>query len=213
MTTDYSYTAIAAFVPPPYREKLADCSRVLGEKFKSWYILNEQEFPPHVTIWIAYVPTRNLEAIATTVQNALSQIKPFEVSAGDAKIEDGGYIAIEVKVNEKLRALHNLLLDKLNTFREGYLSQKYVDTMHTFSQEQQESLKKFGTRAAGILYAPHITVGIASADAVSAIKQIIAPDLQRMSSIKFTTSELVFFRQGKPGRSIEIIERFPLQVA
>src|SRR3989442_1773968 len=146
MATDYSYTAIAIFVPPPYREELAELSRILEEKYNSWYVLNEHNFPPHVTVWIAYVPTRNLNAISDAVLSASSRLNPVAISIADTKIEDGGYVAIEVGLNENLHALHNFLLDQMNKFREGYLAQKYVDTIHTFSKAQQESLKKYGTR-------------------------------------------------------------------
>jgi hypothetical protein len=37
MNIDYSYTAVAVFVPPPEREEIADCSRALEEKCKAWY--------------------------------------------------------------------------------------------------------------------------------------------------------------------------------
>ncbi len=210
MMTDYSYTAVAAFVPEPFRKQLADCSRLLGEKYKSWYVLNEDEFPPHVTMWIAYVPTRNLDVISSTTQNALQNVSGIEISTGNVKVEDGGYVSVEINVTQRLRELHKLLLAHLNKFREGYLSQKYMETMHTYSKEQQESLKMYGTRAAGNLFAPHTTIGIASADSVSAIKQNVVPTLNSLQHIKFPIRELIFFRQGKPGRSIELINRYQL---
>lgn len=190
---------------------IANHSRLLGEKCKSWYVLHEEDFPPHITAWIAYVPTRNLELISRAAQEVLCDQKSIEVTTTHVKIEDAGYVAIEINITQSMRDLHNTLLAKLNIYREGYLSPKYAETLHTFPKDQQESLRNYGTRMAGSLYAPHITVGISSADSVPAIKQGIAPLLKEMQNVRFNVQDLVFFRQGKPGRSIEKISCYSLK--
>lgn len=210
-TSDYSYTAIAAFVPSPFRETLAEFSRILGTECKSWYVLNETEFPPHITAWIAYIPTRNVENANAAAKISLNHIKPFEISLGKAKFEDGGYISMEIEVGKTLQSVHMSLLEHLNKFRDGYLAQKYIDTMHSFSPEQQESLKAYGTRAAGKLFSPHVTIGIVPTDSISLARNKVESVLERLTAKTFSVNELVFFRQGRPGKSIEIINHYSLE--
>jgi 2'-5' RNA ligase len=210
MSLEYSYTAVAAFVPEPYRTRLATDSRALAEKHKSWFVLDETEFPPHVTIWIAYIPTRNVPAVQATTEEVLRHVTPFGIHIGDTKVENGGYVSIEVDITDQLRNLHNALLARLNQFREGYLDKKYADTLASFPPDQQESLKRYGTRKAGPLFTAHITVGVASPDSVPAVREELQPKLQELKGKTLPIKELFFFRQGKPGRSVEVLCQYQL---
>lgn len=210
MSEDYSYTAIAAFVPDPYCTRIATTSRLLGEKWGSWFVLNERRFPPHVTMWIAYVPSRNIRLIKEAAAAVLRSVQPFGVDVCDAKMESSGYVSLEVELTESLRTIHSLLLERLNPLREGYLAEKYVQRMDSFSSEQQRSLRLYGTRAAGELFRPHVTVGAIGAEVVVVAREQLTERLRDLAQTSFTAREITLFRQGEEGKSIEVLGRYAL---
>jgi len=97
------------------------------------------------------------------------------------------------------------LLEQLNKWREGYLDPKYVQNFNNYPREQQESLRRFGTRFAGALFAPHITIAIVSPEYVDEVWRLL-PKI----NVSFEVRELVLFRQVEPGKSIEILDYFSL---
>ena len=206
----YAYTAIALFVPPPYRETIAETSRSCGIRFGSSYVLDEMAFPPHTTMWIANIPESNVEKVATVAEESLEMMPAFNVEMGDIVIEDSGYVSIRVQKTEVVRKLHLQLLTRLDEFREGYVPEKYLKVIEAYPAEQQESIRMYGTRAAGPSFAPHVTVGTVGDQFVSVARRELPYMLRGARHVTFSVGELVYFKQGIPGKSISIIKRFPL---
>lgn len=203
---DYSYIAIASFLPHHLAVQISALSRNYASRFNSWYILDPIKFPPHVTVWIAYVPTKNLPHIRHEAREVISKFASFNIRITSKHVNDGGYVTIKVYKSKVLQELHNMLLRKLNKWREGYLHPKYTQNLNSYPQEQRESLKRYGTRFAGVLFEPHITVAVIETKHLSEARKIL-PYIRE----SYQARDLVLFRQVEKGESIEILDRFPLR--
>ena len=201
----YSYVAIAALVPLQLAKQLSILSQDFSLKFKSWFVLDTIKFPPHVTIWIAYVPTKNLPQICNESRRAIAQFPHFNIHINEEHVEKEGFVSLKIYKTKEITELHQSLLRQLNKWREGYLDQKYVQNFNNYPKEQQENLKQFGTRFAGKLFNPHVTIAMVNPEFVEEVKRI----MPKINS-SFEVCELILFKQVESGKSIEILERFPI---
>jgi hypothetical protein len=136
----------------------------------------------------------------------ISNIEPFRLLVYGGHITNEGYASLDVKKTVRLQAIHKMLLGELNSMRKGYVPPKYLENLEKYPLVQQDSIARYGTRFAGPLYNPHVTIGIVDpARASDAAREL--PLLEE----SFTVKELVMFRQAEPGRSVKILGRFPLR--
>lgn len=203
---EVSFCAIAVFVPDQYGQEIAVVSEHLNNIFGSWYVLNSDIFPPHITSWIAYVPNKNLEKLADVAGDVLAKVTPFPLYSERLVFESSGYISLNIKLSNELRTIHTKLLEQLNPLREDYLPPRYRVALAKYSKEQQDSLLKYGARSAGNLFEPHITLGVVPSEMVEKAKHSISTDIELRS---FDVTKLVLFRQKESGRSIEILRYYP----
>ena len=197
-----SYVAVAYFLPSPISKNVVWSSHALHRYCGSWYVLDELAFPPHMTLWIAYVPSKNLGEMIRALSEVARRTNAFTISYLDPKIDESGYALVPAVLNDTLRELHLTLLRTLNPFREGYIPEKYLSKIETYPPDQRQSIRMFGTRFAGDLYNPHVSIGfVPPGDKVTAQKYL--PNT--FSSDTIVSKSIVMFRQKEEGRSIELL--------
>jgi 2'-5' RNA ligase len=204
--TDISYCAIAALVEEPLKGRIIEISSKLEKSFGSWYVLSADRFPPHLTVWIAYIPSQNIEATGNALQIAAQSIPRFSVNVDRFEVEDSGFVSIRIANSETLRRIHYSLLEKLNSYRAGYIPPKYAEKLDSYPPGQRESITTFGTRFAGQLFSPHLTVGVIKPEYVSEARI----SLGEPETSPFNVCRLTLFRQGEEGRSIEVLNEVTL---
>ncbi len=204
---EYSYVAVAGYVPEPYQERIVRASQEIAAATEAWYVLDRKAFPAHLSLWLAYIPTENIESVAAELGDVTGDLFPVGVRIHGARVDDSGYISLRVGSNDRLAEIHQELLNRLNGLREGYLAPKYADNIEDYLEEEKRSLLAYGTRFAGRLFSPHMTVAVVGAENVGAAKRIIERDDW---GCKFVIDEILYFRQKEAGKSIEVLNRFPL---
>jgi hypothetical protein len=198
----YSYVAVAGFLPDPICSSVIEASEKLAIGHSSWYVLSKAQFPPHMTLWIGYIPNSNIGGFVAEVTLLVHDKPAISLQFESPIVEDGGYAAIPIVRSDALVGLHRLLLERLDRFRDGYIPDKYLTSLDKYPSDQRDSIKKYGTRFAGDLFKPHVSIGfVCNGDIKSATKLLPVNLLGRQCKV----AEMTVFRQRETGRSIEVL--------
>lgn len=205
MEEHISYVAVAIKPPIDACNIIADLSKTIHMQYNTWWCLDTEKFPPHITLWLAYLPTRNIPFVEKALSKILNEIKPLDLTISKSNIDKTGFIGLSIFEIQELKHIHLLLLKKLNKFRENYLHDKYKENFNLYDNETQSSLIKYGTRFADNNFNPHITLNIIKPDQVSNFKMPA-----NVLSLHFEAKEIVFFMQEESGKSVKYISKYNL---
>ena len=204
---DYSYCAIAHLIQEPYNKIICNASKKLSDLYGSWFVLSENEFPPHLTTWLAYIPTKNIPLVIDELSKIESKLNSFSIGTVKIKIQESGFVSLGITSNRILNEIHTSLLKHFNVFREGYIPQKYLNDWQNLPIEQQSSIKQYGTRFAGSFFNPHITIGVVQKEFIEECAKALPYELE---DVELIVDNLTFFRQKKEGKSIELLHTIKL---
>lgn len=202
---DISYVAIAIKPTKDVGKLISKISEDIHHKYDTWWCLNYEIFPPHITLWLGYIPTKNICKLKYASKKIIEKIVPFEITIQDLYTDESGFIGLNIINQESCYNIHKQFIEKLNKFREGYLHSKYINNFDKYDFETQEILKKYGTRFAGKKYYPHITLNIVKQDQVECIKS----DYNNFAA-SFIFHEIIIFKQKESGKSIDLIATYKL---
>ena len=209
---EISYVAVALFVEKKVETKIIELSKDLCQKYNSWWQLSEDNFPPHITLWLAYIPQKNEELLISELKSIAEELKSVQIELDELELKDNSkeyYVCLKIKQTNKLVEIHNLFLDKLNYIREGYINKKYLDVLtEDIDNEIKYNIEKYGTRFAGKLFSPHISISFINKE--KAINSILASELPQLKGI-FQCNNLIVFKQKESGKSIDILANFSLR--
>lgn len=213
MSLEISYVAVALFVDPILANTMIEISENFYNKYDSWWRLSPDKFPPHISLWLGYIPTKNESLLIDKVQSIVHTLKPIQVELGDLDIVSNGkdyYIKQNVNKTNQLVDLHYLFLERLNQYRDGYIEPKYLDKdkQKNMSAIMLNNINKYGTRFVAELFEPHISISYvdkmrASADDIKAqIPELIA---------KQESTKIIVFKQKESGKSINVLAEISMQ--
>lgn len=116
-------------------EYAVKASNILSKLEKYHYILDGENFFPHITLYSPEFPYRNLDKIIKELRNISKSFEPIEIKFSEVK-SIRNYAGVDIQKNISIYSLHEKIVDKLNPLREGILRDKYKnkDVLETYSQ-------------------------------------------------------------------------------
>ncbi len=180
---------IAIFPPETVSRKAMLLSRQL-KQHSGMFILDGKNFHPHVTIYLAEFPKKNLKKIQLAVKKIAAGCKTFLLKSTEYSQNANLYIAVGFKNSKEIYGLHKKIVTDLNPLREGLLRQKDINRLKEFSKEAQKNLTEYGYNNALKKYFPHLTFSKLADDNKEAIKRLPKMDFS------FLAEKIVIFQSG-----------------
>lgn len=207
MSQGISYVAVALFVDSKLENSIIEISEKFYNEYDSWWRLSPNIFPPHISLWLGYIPTKNESALINEVQNIASALDPIQLELGELDIVSNGkdyYIKQNINRTKQLVDLHYLFLERLNQYREGYIEPKYLDKdkQNSMSSIMIDNINKYGTRFVAELFEPHISISYV--DKMRASVDDIKNQIPRLTAQQEST-KIIVFKQKQSGKSINIL--------
>jgi 2'-5' RNA ligase len=141
-------------------EEAITLSEEIGKSNESFFILDNIQFHPHITIYSPEYPIQNLKEVLKTVEEIAKNQEKIEFTFKELGIVED-FIAIFFNVSPEVKSLHKKIVTRLNPLREGHLRDKYLPSSEhysSFSQKQLENIQKYGYPNVMDLYHLHLTI-------------------------------------------------------
>lgn len=145
------------FKPPKKVSKEAvRISKHLAEKYETRFILDGENFPPHITIYHASYPRDSLEEVKTILRRRSKEGGVLRLKFKDIG-GNQGYVGVVFEKDKAILDFHKLIVGSLCPLRKEEKEAKKLSYEMEFTEEQRENIKKNGYPDAWHLYKPHLT--------------------------------------------------------
>jgi 2'-5' RNA ligase len=189
-------------------EKAIEVSQSLAKKSKAYFVLDGENYFPHLTIYPPEYPKKNLKKVLQLTEEVVGVFKPFASKFAGLNQQEG-YIDIEVELVDEFKNLHNALIEKLNPLREGRLRSKYKteESLSGLSKEARRNILDYGYPDLKGLYRPHLTlVRLEDKNAAEKLASEINWDIEELR-----VDTVAAFITSTHGTCTEVIEEFKLR--
>lgn len=136
-----------------------ECSEAVAASYQTNFILDGQQYYPHITLYQAAYPSDVQPRMEQTLASLARAIQPFDVTL-DRFETLMGFIFYAVRKDEQLYALHEQTLTAFNNLRQGALipdDRNRLEEPHV-PGNIKDSIRTYGYALAKDLYSPHITI-------------------------------------------------------
>jgi len=141
---------------PPEQAKLAlSFNSIIAKKGQVKYLLNQTTRPPLVKIYETVFPQHNVSKVVELMEKISQKMVIFPMTWEEMEITDN-LVILWGELNEPFDLFHQAVLLELNSLREGYFKQKYLQNKF-FLAEEKNSFKKWGVPWAEN-YLPHLVL-------------------------------------------------------
>lgn len=198
---------IAILPPDEIADQVIEMSQKINSVVGSRFILKQGKLFPHITVYQAHYPIKNIEKIKLICQKIISETRPFNITLEQIIITLETFLFWDCQKNENLQTLHQEAVDSANPLREGLILPHLVD-ITGLTEEDRYDKETFGALLIGSRYRPHITITRLNnkEDSVKALKL-----LAYQEQMTFKSKELVLGHLGDHGTLTGIIERYPFK--
>lgn len=180
-----------------------EMSRKVAKEIECEFILDQGNFIPHVTVYQAQYPNKNLEILKKLVQD-LSMRESFEININGIAISHETFVFWKCDKIDLLRQLQAKAVEIVNPLREGLVPEQLFKVKGLTEGDKYDA-KTYGALLIGPRYEPHITVTRLKRkeDAEKAIRI-----LGSSSKVSFMPKALILGYLGEHGTVTEIAESF-----
>lgn len=122
----------------------------------SFFTLKMGEYFPHASVYMTQLKTEDLEEVElrlSAIAKSLPAI-PVRVKGYEQEL---GYIGVSYKRNDLLDRIQQEVVEAINPIRDG-LRPKDAQRLESAVGEARKNLERYGYRAIGELFDPHITL-------------------------------------------------------
>lgn len=183
-------------------------SKEINQKAGTYFVLDAINYFPHVTLYSAEYPDKNLNEIFKTVNTITTNTPPF-TAAFTSSHTHRGYIDISIKKSQELKRLHEHLVNSLNPLRENHLREKYTSPteLANYSSQQQEYIQNYGYSEVLDGFRPHLTITRLKNENLA---KVITQKLN-FPPESFPVTTIAAYSMGSHGTCTKILKEFPLQ--
>ena len=189
-------------------EKVVSISREIGKNNGIFFVLDNIQFHPHITI---YAPKYRKDDI----NKVLKDVKEIAKNTGNIEFQfqkasgGQGFIGVKFNYSPDIKKLHEKIVAKLNPLQKKDIkneNQESSDYHYNFSPEQKKNIKKYGYPDAMALYSPHLTITrLKNEFLTESILKNINWDIP-----VFTTNQIAVYEMGEHGSCKKLIKEFYL---
>lgn len=196
-----------AFKPPiEIAEQLAKLSKEISKKEDVYFVIDNQNIYPHITIYSPEYPKHNENKILESIGELAKSFLPVKFLCKEIETSQG-YLGIAAEYLDEIRKIHEAIVEKLNPLREGHLREKYLNAYNMkFSEEKMKNIQKYGYADSMSFYNPHMTITRLKDECVA---EKIAKEINIPFS-EFVIDEIGAYRMGEDGTCIGLIKEFKL---
>ncbi len=196
---------IAILPDEAIRQRAIRFSQQISAAVPVGFILNETNLFPHITIYQAHFPVRNIPLLKEKLREITLKTQPFEIRLEKLSISYETFIFWSCIKTPHLQQLHNQTVAIANPLREG-LVLPHLARVPAISPEDEKDKKKYGSLLIGPRFTPHLTLTRVTnpADAQKALDIIQNP----LASFRPTAIVLAYL--GDHGTVNGIISTYPL---
>ncbi len=179
-------------------------SKKIAKELGSKFILNLNTSIPHITIYQAQYPSKNIDNLKLIARNLSLVQGLFEITLDAISVSHGTFLFWNCNKTLILQNLQKKAVELANPLREGLIPTSLADVAD-LSEGDKYDVKHFGALLIGTRYEPHITITRLNKeeDAEKAIKV-----LSGSKSISFKPKGLILGYLGEHGTVTGIVESF-----
>ncbi|MDP2598329.1 MAG: 2'-5' RNA ligase family protein [Candidatus Liptonbacteria bacterium] len=197
-----SVLSIALYPPQKIRAKAINIAGGLRGK-GAVFALDGKSYFPHINIYMAEFPEKNLRKIMKLLRSCVRKIKPFSMTASSIEAGGNGYVGVKYKISKRAAELQRDIIRTINPLREGLV---YDAKGFKFSKPQLRNLKLYGYDNVGRSFHPHLSLARLKQPAKNVDIKTAAKDFL------FTAGRIALFRTGKYFTCRKILKVFNLGV-
>ena len=178
-------------------------SERIAKEVGSEFTLDQNRFLPHITVYQAQYPNKNVKMIKKLVQD-LSSRESFEINLDAVMISHETFLFWKCEKIDILRELQTKAIEIANPLREGLVPAQFA-SVTGLSEGDKYDVKTFGSLLIGPRYEPHITITRLKRkeDAERAIGV-----LGTSRKLSFKPKALILSYLGEHGTVTEIVEQY-----
>ncbi len=195
---------IAILASGEVADQAIQMSQQVAGRFPVEFVLDREKFMPHITIYQAHFPVRNINSIQEVLSSLTASSKPFKMTLEELVISLDTFLWWTCSGNGKLKEFHNAVVKKTNPLREGLIL-PHLSTVTGMTQEDKEDMQQFGALKIGPRFSSHVTITRLSEakDADNAVKSL---GLHRRATLN--VDEIILGHLGPNGTVNGVIETF-----
>lgn len=184
--------------------QVIEWSNLIACKYKTNYILNKNNYLPHLSLYSARYPQENYKSLTTAVKKTADSFSPFTITLSVFSVFSG-YIFFDADKNDKLQQLHENIVDSLNPLRNGHITDNQK-TLTGLTDMQKTAIETYGYVSVKERYMPYIS--LTSLVNLNESKDVIS--LLPKETMSFTVTELAVSPFAEYGTCPKISERYVL---
>ena len=141
------------------RDYAITLSQQIAKQHEVSFVLDGKNFYPHVSLYQAAYPDKNLPRIEKQMAAVAHSSKKFSLRIKGCSTL-WGFIFLDAVLNIPLQELHESIVSSLNDLREGMLMDSVKDMLSSsdVSEKMKNSIRAYGSPLAMETYIPHITL-------------------------------------------------------
>jgi 2'-5' RNA ligase len=157
-TIDEETIDLNVVIIPPLNiaQELIKVSETLKNTWETMYVLGGKR-KPHFSLYSACYPSKNMRKVTKSLKLVAKE------STGVLRLKlqgfyiFSGYVFFDIVNSPELMSLHNAVVDTLNPFREGLVSD-VMKGLTGLSQKQRQAIEEYGYVSVKDSYMPHISL-------------------------------------------------------
>lgn len=201
MKNDVITLNIAIIPDEEIKSKIIEVSNLVSSKIPTQFVLGKKRIP-HITIYQAAFPAKNLDKVKKVVSDLAEKNAPFEITMKGISISHGTFLFWNCVKSDRLISLHEQAVNKANFLREGQI----IKNLPIQSAEDKFDVENYGSLLIGPRFSPHITVTRIS-NPIDKAKAIQFAKVLGEETFKVKT--IILGILGQHGTVREIISAFP----
>ncbi len=137
--------------------QVIEMSKKIAEEIGSEFVLNQENLIPHITIYQALYPNKNIDKLRNIAKELSFGQELLEIQLDSIVISHQTFLFWKCSQNKTLQGLHEKAVKLANPLREGLIPSS-LSNIKEFSEEDRHDIKMFGSLLIGPHYDPHITI-------------------------------------------------------
>ncbi len=187
------------------RLKAIELSKKLNNNLPTNFVLNEADLLPHLTIYQAHYPTKNIEKIESKIEEMLKEIKPFQMKMKGFWATPQGNVWWNSEELEPMASLQKKAMEKCNDLREGLIIPG-IEKLADLGEDYANEINNYGSMWLNQRYIPHISLTAVNPENIEKTLEFLGEN----EPAEFTASEIILGYLGKFGTVTGTIKRFKL---
>lgn len=185
-------------------EQAIELSQRIATLYGVEFVLDTQQFRPHITLYQGYYPNRNLPKLRSSIADLAKQLGPTEVSLYGSQLVLDTFLFWNCQKTPALQAMHQESFAAANPLREGFIAPN-VAALTDLTEEERELIQRTGGILNGVRFLPHITITRLKNPAEG---QKAMEIVQKTPPISFPVKGLYIAHLGPHGTISEIVDEF-----